>query len=400
LIAKLLINFLIRGVPMSLNSFDDLICEVYCALEKGSRELIGLIPSVNLDACASRAAIGQIIRSPVVPQSIAFDVVAGINPPNVGAQVIGSDTMVINKFRAVALQWTGEEIRSLDNCIGYPNIRQRQIQEAIRTLTNEMERDIAAQWIYATGSVGPDNPAGLFADNNYRDVANVRKLLVDSGAPLDDLHLVLSTRAGAQLRGNAQYVGCDTACTDSILRQGILMDVHGMQIRESAQIVQGVTAGTGALATTNAAGYAVGTTVITLASAGTGTILAGDNITFAGDPNVYTVAIGDADVSGGGTITLTSGLLVAIPAAATAITVALDSGEKNMAFSRDAIVLAVRAPAMPPECAQDFALVTDPMSGLTFQVSQWCQYYQVHYEISAVWGVKTFNPNHLKLLTQ
>lgn len=386
---------------MSLNSFDDLICDVYCALEKGSRELIGLIPSVNLDACASRAAVGQIIRSPVVPQSVAFDIVAGMNPPNVGTQVIGSNTMTLTKQRAVALQWTGEEILSLDNCIGYPNIRQRQIQEAIRTLTNEMERDIAAQWVFATGAVGPSNASGLFFDDNYRDVANVRKLLVDSGAPLDDLHLVLSTRAGAQLRGNRVYTSCDTACTDNILRQGVLMDVHGMQIRESFAINSGVDSGTAAAtATTNAAGYAVGATVITLTAGGSGSILAGDNITFAGDTNVYVVAVGDADVSNGGSITLTSGLLVAIPAAATAITVSALAGEMNMAFSRDAIVLAARAPAMPPECAQDSAIVTDPMSGLSFQVSQWCQYYRVHYEIAIVWGVKTFNPNHLKLLTQ
>lgn len=382
------------------NTFDDLICEVYCSLEKGSREIVGLIPSVNLDACASRAAIGQIVRSPVVPQSIAFTPVPGRLPPDTGDQAIGSNTMVIDKFRAVPLQWGGEEIKSLDNCIGYPNIRQRQIQEAIRTLVNEMERDIAAQWIYATGAVGPSNASGLFFDDNYRDVANVRKLLVDSGAPLDDLHLVLSTNAGAQLRGNRVYTSCDTACSDTILRQGILLDVHGMQIRESAQIVQGVTPGTGALATTDAAGYAIGATVITLDAVGTGTVIAGDSITFAGDPNRYVVVAGDTDVSDGGTITIAGGLLQAIPAAATAITIAANSGEKNMAFSRDAIVLATRAPAMPPECAINAEIVTDPMSGLSFQVSQWCQYYQVHYEIAIVWGVKTFNPRHLKLLTQ
>lgn len=383
------------------NVFDDLICDVYCALEKGSRELVGLIPSVNLDACASRAAIGQTIRSPVVPQSVAFTPVPGQLPPNVGFQTIGSDTMVINKFRAVALQWQGEEIRSLDNCIGYSAIRQRQIQEAIRSLTNEMERDIAAQWVFATGAVGPSNASGLFFDDNYRDVANVRKLLVDSGAPLDDMHLVLSTRAGAQLRGNRVYTSCDTACSDSILRQGILLDVHGMQIRESAQIVSGVASGTAvATASTSGAALPVGTTVIPLTAGGAGTILAGDSITFAGDTNRYIVTVGDADVSNGGSITIAGGLLQAIPAAATVITIALNSGEKNMAFSRDAIVLAVRAPAMPPECAMDSAIVTDPMSGLSFQVSQWCQYYQVHYEIAVVWGVHTFNPSHLKLLTQ
>ena len=99
-------------------------------------------------------------------------------------------------------------------------------------------------------------------------------------------------------------------------------------------------------------------------------------------------------------ITIAGGLLQAIPAVATVITIALAQGEKNMAFSRDAISLAVRAPATPPECATDSVIVTDPVSGLSFEFSMWCQYKQVHYELAATWGVKTFNPNHLKLLTQ
>ena len=81
-------------------------------------------------------------------------------------------------------------------------------------------------------------------------------------------------------------------------------------------------AGTGSGATTDATGYATSSTVITLASAGTGTIIIGDNVVFAGDTNRYKVTSGDADVSNGGTITIASpGLLVAIPASATAITV-------------------------------------------------------------------------------
>jgi hypothetical protein len=75
-------------------------------------------------------------------------------------------------------------------------------------------------------------------------------------------------------------------------------------------------------ATTNTAGYTIGATTITLASAGTGAIYVGDYVTFAGDTNKYKVATGDADVSGGGTIVLASpGLLKAIPTSATAITV-------------------------------------------------------------------------------
>ncbi|HDZ80717.1 MAG TPA: hypothetical protein ENH56_05665 [Roseobacter sp.] len=82
--------------------------------------------------------------------------------------------------------------------------------------------------------------------------------------------------------------------------------------------------GTAIEATTDATGYAIGDTgapTITLAAAGSGAILAGDKISFAGDDKVYSVTTGDADVSGGGSIVLSTDLAKAIPASATAITV-------------------------------------------------------------------------------
>lgn len=90
------------------------------------------------------------------------------------------------------------------------------------------------------------------------------------------------------------------------------------------------TKGTASGATTDATGYAIGTTTITLASAGTGTIIVGDRVTFAGDTVKYVVMSGDSDVSNGGTITIASpGLLTAIPSSTTAITVYTGAVEAN-----------------------------------------------------------------------
>lgn len=77
------------------------------------------------------------------------------------------------------------------------------------------------------------------------------------------------------------------------------------------------TKGTGAAYTSSAAGFAVGITSIPIIT-GTGTVLAGDEIKFASDDTVYTIATG---VSAPGTIVLASGLKKAIPAAATALTI-------------------------------------------------------------------------------
>lgn len=80
-------------------------------------------------------------------------------------------------------------------------------------------------------------------------------------------------------------------------------------------------AGTASGATTDATGYAIGLQTITLAAAGTGTILVGDTISFDGHGIRYTVTAGDASVANGGTVSFTPGLTAVIPASATAITV-------------------------------------------------------------------------------
>jgi hypothetical protein len=100
--------------------------------------------------------------------------------------------------------------------------------------------------------------------------------------------------------------------------------------------------GTASGATTNAAGYAYGATTITLASAGIGNIVTGDNVTFAGDNVIYSVTTGDTDVSNGGNIVIAApGLLQAIPASATAITVMGND-------TKDAVRAAARA--LSPTC--------------------------------------------------
>ena len=95
------------------------------------------------------------------------------------------------------------------------------------------------------------------------------------------------------------------------------------------------TSGTASSSTTDTTGYATTTTEITLASAGTGTILVGDRVQFAGDSHTYEVTTGDADVSDGGSIVIASpGLLTAIAASATAITIY--SGSLTSAFTATA----------------------------------------------------------------
>ncbi|EPR7230715.1 hypothetical protein ACU8CR_004231 [Escherichia coli] len=72
----------------------------------------------------------------------------------------------------------------------------------------------------------------------------------------------------------------------------------------------------------------------------------------------------------------------------------------NMAFDRNAFLLASRTPAMPEggDSADDVMNVTDPISGITFQIALYRQYRQVRYEVGLAWGVSSVKPAHSCLI--
>lgn len=384
------------------NTLTGVIGQLYAGLNVISRELTGMIVGVRRDTGVERAAVGQSVTFPIVPQQTATDVVPAMQVPTPPDNTIGVGTMAITKSRKVAFGWTGEEQKALNNGVGYTNIQADLFAEGLRTLTNEIEADLVnvamlnASRAYGTPGTTPFDPT---AAAPLKDASMLRKILDDNGAPLTDRSLVINTTTGANLRAIPNLTRVNEAGTTMTLRQGELLDLHNFSVRESAGAVD-FTAGTGANATTNNAGYTVGATVITLAAAGTGTIKAGDVITFAGDSNKYVVASGDADTSNGGTITLAKpGLRKAIPAANTAITISA-SHAVNVGFTKNALGLAMRAPALPAQgdLALDRTTLIDPRSGLVFEVSLYPGYRMIEAEVAAAWGVGAFNPAHIALL--
>lgn len=377
------------------NTLTSLIPSLYESLDVISRELVGAIPCVTLDANVSRAAVGQLVTSFITPIASATNITPGVVPPNDGDQTIGNVQLSITKARRVPFRWNGEETLGLNNNgSGAATIRNGQMTQAIRTLVNEMEVDVVtAARLGASRAFG--TPGSTPFASALGDPAQVRKILDDNGAPMNDRCMVIDTTAGAALRTLAQLTKANEAGTSMTLRDGQLLDLHGFSIHESAGVSFN-TKGTGAAYTTDTAGYAAGSTVINLIT-GTGTVLAGDVITFAGDTNKYVV---NAGITAPGTVTIGApGLRVAISAAATAVTVA-NSYTGNLAFSGSSIVLATRAPALPDggDMAVDRMTITDPRSGISFEVAMYAQYRQMQYEISAVWGVKGIKPNHGAIL--
>lgn len=384
------------------NTLTNLIPTLYDAMDVVSREMVGFIPAVSRDSSAERVALNQTVNIPIVPAISTSNITPGVTAPNDGDAVIGNTTVTISKSKYGAVRWNGEEQKSLNLNNITARVTRDRFAQAMRALVNEIESDLAELHVKCSRAYGTYNavPFGTAAD--LSDASQIRRILEDNGAPSSDLQMVLGSSAIANIRGKQSVLfKANEAGTSDLLRRGIIGDLEGFQLHNSAQVKTAVTAGTNnGSATTDTTGYAVGSTSIGLASAGTGTIIDGDIITFANDSHKYVVKTGDSNVANGGTIVLQEpGLRQALPTSAVTITT-VGATTRNMAFSRSAIVLLTRAPAMPVggDSAEDVLEIQDPVSGLAFQVAMYSQYRQIRYEVGIAWGMQAVAPRHMALL--
>lgn len=376
------------------NTLTGLIPTLYAAVQQVSRELVGFIPAVTLNASPERAAKDQTISSFFAPASTAADITPDRLPPDTGDQTITAKTMTISKSRAVPIRWSGEEELSLDAPqVGVERVRQHQVVQALRAIVNEVEADIfGAAYKGASRATGTAGTAPFAS--SLGDAAEVLEILENNGAPDSDLQLVLSSAAATNFRQLANLTQVAQAGDDSLLRQGILTDVFGFDVRKTGQASKH-TQGTGSSYLVNDASLSAGDTVITV-DTGTGTILAGDVVTFAADSdNKYVV---ETALSGSTFTIAEPGLQIDIPDD-NAITVGADH-TSSVAFDRNAIELAARAPARPRDgdAAIDSMLITDPVSGITFEFAAYPGYRQIHYEVGLAWGFKAWQNEHIALI--
>jgi len=382
------------------NTLTNLIPSMYAALDVVSRELIGFIPAVTRNSSAEQAAKDQTITYPVAPAAAAADIAPAVTAPDSGDQTIGNGTITISKSRGVPIRWNGEEQKGGINAGWYDTLLQQQFAQAFRTLANEIEGDLGGLYKYASRAYGTAGTAPFATANDLSDIAQIKKILKDNGAPMGQLRCVLSTAAGANIGGKqAVLFKVNESGTSDLLRDGIIGRLEGFGVGESAG-VKAHTKGTGSAYVTNGS-TAPGVTDIALIT-GSGTVLAGDVVTFAADAvNKYMVSVG---VAAPGTISLAKpGALVTI-GTANAMTIG-NSYTANMAFAREAIHLVARAPAMPigpdgrpMDMADDVVYVTDPVSGLVFQVAAYRQYRQLVYIVGIAWGVKVVKAEHIAIL--
>lgn len=377
------------------NTLTDLVPDLMEALDVVSRELTGFIPAVSMDNSIERVSLNDTVRIPITQAQTAADNTPGVNSPDTGDQTVDNVTMTIDNSRHVPIRWNGEQTKGQKNSGMFSSILADQTAQALRTLVNEIETDIAAEYTKASRAYGTPGTTPFATDMSA--AAQIAKILSDNGAPLSDRQLVIDTTAGVALRSLTGLNQTNAAGTDATLRQGILLPIMGLDVRESAQVKLHA-AGTATGFDANG-GEPIGETTIVVDGSDSGTILTGDTVTWAGDTNKYIILSTTASGGAAGNIVIAKpGLIETL---ATTVEGTLGAAYRaNIGFHRSAIQLATRMPALPEggDLALDVVQISDPVTGLTFEFALYPQYLQNVIHVRIAWGTKLIKPEHTAIL--
>lgn len=264
-----------------------------------------------------------------------------------------------------------------------------QASEAIKAIANNVDAYLFALYAEVYGFAGTAGTTPFGTD--LTEYLDARKVLNNQLAPMDPRYCVIDADAEANALGLRAFQDASfRGDADGIIRGQIGEKLGAMWVMD--QNAPTHTAGTASGATTDAAGYAAGVSTVTLASAGTGTILVGDIITFANHAQTYAVTTGDSDVSNGGSISFTPALQTALPGSAQAITVKA-THVVNLAFHRDAIALASRPFAgADPMGLGTFMSAVDPVSRLALRLEVSRQHKRTRFSYDILYGAQLVRP--------
>ncbi|MBT5467327.1 MAG: P22 coat - protein 5 family protein, partial [Candidatus Marinimicrobia bacterium] len=265
------------------NVLTNLANDIMIAADQVGREAVGFIPSVTINSGSEEAAQGDTVRSFVTPAAtVNTSATPSMTIPEGDDQTVTTKTMALDQIASVRIPWTGEDIKHVNNGSGFETVYGDQIKQAMKGITNSIESHIATiAYQGASRAVGTAGTTPF--SSNHDTVAEARQIIFDNGIPVDDnrLSLILNSNAGTNLRNLAVLQKANESGNDSLLRQGTLLDLQGAMVKESGQVVSH-TKGTGASYIVNDASSAIGDTTIAT-DTGSGTILAGDIVTFNAD---------------------------------------------------------------------------------------------------------------------
>lgn len=382
------------------NTLTELAPILFSAAQEVSQEPVGGLDAINLNFDDKGVAIGDTIKVPVAPAATTTDYTPAMTT-TAGTDKIASDVEVtIGYNKHVSWHLTGEQQRSLQNGASDKEWVRQLIAQGMRALKNGAESTLmtaiyqGASRAYGTGGTTP------FA-TDINSIAEIRKILLDNGAPMSDLQMVLDSSATLNLQKLAIYQQAYAAGSDAERRSGLLGKQFGFGLRTSA----GVASHTKGTATgfDSTAIEPIGETTIACDGSDSGTILAGDVIVNATklaagtDLNKYVVNSGSTltGAASGNFILNRPGLKVA--SAINDEYEIQDSYTANVGFERSAVVGIMRPPIIPPSPVIKQMLISDP-KGMTYLLCEIVGDGMITWRLHLAYGFKVVQPEHVAIL--
>lgn len=368
---------------MGVDSLASLFPLIYAGLAEFPRRQFGILRAVQVDGQLSRVKKDQEMTWDLPQIGVTGDVEESCTLPCPPDQVAKRKSFKMSRQRQVSIKITGTATAGLGENAMRTRL-QNQYLQAFDQLASEIEAFIAT--VAMEGASRAWGTAGTTPFQDPTDMsyfANLYRILLENGRNAGALSLVLNSKSSTMLRSKMSNLWkANEFGGDELIRRGVLTMIEGFNIHETAKMPEH-TKGTGANYVTSGA-TAEGVADIALVT-GTGTVLAGDVVTFAADTaNKYVVNKG---VTAPGTITIGDpGARMTIPTG-NAMTIGANY-QPNLAFNANAIGLAVRIPDVPEggDAAVDATTVADPVTGLTFEIRRYAQRRQIVDEVSIAYG--------------
>lgn len=358
------------------------------------REACVLPRLVNLDFDPAPANTGDTVNVMLPTAQTATDVTPGptpVTPPDIAPVRV---PITLNQWKKAGFHLTDKQRAEIAN-----GLEVAQVSEAIRALANAVNASIFALYTKVYGMHGTAGTTP-FGGTDLADASGVRKVLNRQLAPETPRRMVLDVEADANLVRHpyiaATYArgGSETNRTGRygapVMGFEVFYD-HQVPLHTSPAFSAGAVTVNGAhtIGAGSTDGGRTGTVSIAKAT-NSHNLLAGDILTFAGDPQTYTVLANVTLIVGNTTVSIAPALTTA-KTGGEAVT-KVGTHRVNLAFHRDAIAFASRRLASASAEPGRWMSVADPVSGLGLRLEVIRQNKQDYWEFDLLWGVELVRP--------
>lgn len=337
---------------------------------------------------------GDTIDFPLPAPQTVSDVSPSNTPPAPAAKTVTTVPLALDKWKHTDFFLTDKEVSEIDS----NGFRGMQIQEAARSLANQVNADILAEYKGVFGFVGTAGTTP-FATTTAA-ATDARKVLAAQLCPKPMRRGILNADAEANALSLAAFQDVDKAGDNSVKLEGEIGRKFGIDwYMEDATPTHTSTVFTAGAVTANGVN-AVGagstdngrTGTVSIAKATNASpLVKGDIITIAGDSQTYTVLADVNLIVGNTTVSIAPALK---KATAGGEVVSLKATHVvNLVFRPEAFAFANRpADGSMFTGGNQFGQITDPKTGITLALEVSRQHKQTVWDFSILYGVKLIRP--------